>query len=178
MRSPPSRVTPRWDSTLRVTPRWSPTLTPHPDASTGVPPSRYSRLFHEHVLAPLERRGVDFWWLDWQQGEAQFAGSAVPEANPTFWLNHVYGTQPDGRSMPHRAAAAPTAVAAADEPQPTRRRRLIMHRWGGLGNQRYPIGFSGDVTSSWASLAFQPLFTSSAANVNFGYWCAVAPPPP
>jgi len=30
-----------------------------------------------------------------------------------------------------------------------------MHRYGGLGNQRYPIGFSGDVMSSWASLAFQ-----------------------
>ena len=45
-----------------------------------------------------------------------------------------------------------------------------MHRFGGLGNQRYPIGFSGDVTSSWASLAFQPHFTSAAANVNYGYW--------
>jgi alpha-glucosidase (family GH31 glycosyl hydrolase) len=45
-----------------------------------------------------------------------------------------------------------------------------MHRYGGLGNQRYPIGFSGDVMSSWASLAFQPHFTASAANVNFGYW--------
>ena len=45
-----------------------------------------------------------------------------------------------------------------------------MHRYGGLGNQRYPIGFSGDVMSSWASLRFQPHFTASAANVNFGYW--------
>ena len=78
----------------------------------------------------------------------------MPEANPTFWLNHVYGTQPDGR----------------EEEVPPRRRRMIMHRWGGLGNQRYPIGFSGDTASSWASLAFQPLFTSAAANVNFGYW--------
>jgi len=47
---------------------------------------------------------------------------------------------------------------------------VILHRWGGLGNQRYPIGFSGDVDASWASLAFQPFVTSAAANVNFGYW--------
>lgn len=40
-----------------------------------------------------------------------------------------------------------------------------MHRWGGLGNHRYPIGFSGDVMASWESLAFQPYFTASAANV-------------
>ena len=45
-----------------------------------------------------------------------------------------------------------------------------MHRWGGLGNQRYPIGFSGDTKSTWESLAFQPSFTASAANVAFGYW--------
>lgn len=115
----------------------------------------YSAGFHHEVLAPLERTGVDFWWLDWQQGEAYFAGSAVPEANPTFWLNYVYGSQPDGRE---EGAATPL------------RRRLIMHRWGGLGNQRYPIGFSGDTASTWAALAFQPHFTSSAANVNFAYW--------
>ena len=31
----------------------------------------YSSHFHTHVLAPLERLGVDFWWLDWQQGEVR-----------------------------------------------------------------------------------------------------------
>ena len=74
----------------------------------GLPPSAefaafdplnmsYSSHFHTHVLAPLERKGVDFWWLDWQQGEGLFGSSDVPEANPTWWLNYVYGTQPDGR---------------------------------------------------------------------------------
>ena len=139
----------------------------------------YSTHFHTHVLAPLERQGVDFWWLDWQQGEALFAGSDVPEANPTWWLNYIYGTQPDGRAADRALQAAPTQAAptqAAPRYNIKRprdmplRRRLIMHRWGGLGNQRYPIGFSGDTASSWASLAFQPHFTSSAANVNFGYW--------
>jgi alpha-glucosidase (family GH31 glycosyl hydrolase) len=105
------------------------------------------------------------------QGEGLFAASATPETNPTWWLNYVYGTQPDGRERVEGAVlgndeSAGTASAAA----PKRRRRLIMHRYGGLGNQRYPIGFTGDVAALWESLAFQPAFTAAAANVNFGYW--------
>ena len=130
----------------------------------------YSREFHRVVLGPLEAMGVDIWWLDWQQGEQLFAGSDTPAVNPTWWLNYVYYTQPDGRGPAASAESAATArgVASADRahvPPARRRRRLIMHRWGGLGNQRYPIGFSGDVTASWESLAFQPHFTASAANV-------------
>jgi len=45
-----------------------------------------------------------------------------------------------------------------------------MARWGGVGSHRYPtMGFSGDVDTSWESLAFQPYFASTAANVGF-YW--------
>lgn len=42
--------------------------------------------------------------------------------------------------------------------------------FGGLGSQRYPMGHSGDVIMSWESLQFQPRFTATAANLNFGYW--------
>ena len=28
-------------------------------------------------------------------------------------------------------------------------RPLIYHRWGGLGNHRYQVGFSGDTFISW-----------------------------
>ena len=51
-----------------------------------------------------------------------------------------------------------------------RSRPLLFHRWGGLGNHRYQVGFSGDTYSVWESLAFQPYFTATAANVGFGYW--------
>jgi hypothetical protein len=34
---------------------------------------------------------------------------------------------------------------------------------------RYPIGFSGDTYMEWSSLAWQPQFTATAANVLF-YW--------
>jgi alpha-glucosidase len=46
-------------------------------------------------------------------------------------------------------------------------RPTILHRWGGLGNHKFQLGFSGDVYPSWESLAFQPYFTQTAANVGF-----------
>jgi alpha-glucosidase (family GH31 glycosyl hydrolase) len=51
-----------------------------------------------------------------------------------------------------------------------RKRPFVFSRWGGLGNHRYPIGFSGDTIIMWRSLAFQPYFTSTAANVGYGWW--------
>jgi len=97
------------------------------------------------VLHPLERAGIDFWWLDWQQwGETKIEG-----VNPTFYLNYVH---------------------YSDMERENRVRPLIFHRWGGLGNHRYQIGFSGDTIITWASLAYQPYFTMTAANVGFGYW--------
>jgi hypothetical protein len=106
---------------------------------------KFTTNFFDIVLAPLERQGVDFWWLDWQQSSK----TKIPGMNPTWWLNYVFFThmEREGRARP-----------------------LLFHRWGGLGNHRYEIGFSGDTYSTWDSLAFQPYFTATAANVGFGYW--------
>ncbi len=93
---------------------------------------------------PLEEQGVDFWWLDWQQEHI----TKVPGLNPTWWLNYVHFTDMERRG----------------------KRPLLFHRWGGLGNHRYQIGFSGDTISVWSSLAFQPYFTATASNVLYGYW--------
>ncbi len=96
------------------------------------------------VLHPLEKQGVDFWWLDWQQQST----TDMPGVNPTWWLNYVHFT----------------------DQQREGKRPLLFHRWGGLGNHRYQIGFSGDTISVWDSLAFQPWFTATAANVGYAYW--------
>jgi alpha-glucosidase (family GH31 glycosyl hydrolase) len=93
---------------------------------------------------PLEKQGVDFWWLDWQQE----TNTPIAGINPTWWLNYVHFT----------------------DQQREGKRPLLFHRWGGLGNHRYQIGFSGDTISVWDSLAFQPWFTSTAANVGYAYW--------
>lgn len=93
---------------------------------------------------PLEKQGIDFWWLDWQQ----YMKTPLPDVNPTWWLNYVHFTDQEREG----------------------KRPLIFHRWGGLGNHRYEIGFSGDTISAWDSLGFQPYFTATAANVGYTYW--------
>jgi alpha-glucosidase len=100
----------------------------------------YMNLVHH----PLEKQGIDFWWLDWQQEQH----TKLLGVMPTWWLNYVHFT----------------------DQQREGKRPLLFHRWGGLGNHRYQIGFSGDSISVWDSLAFQPWFTATAANVGYAYW--------
>ena len=105
---------------------------------------KYATNYFNLVLHPLEKQGIDFWWLDWQQeSTTKMAG-----VTPTWWLNYVHFT----------------------DQQREGKRPLLFHRWGGLGNHRYQIGFSGDTVSVWDSLAFQPWFTATAANVGYAYW--------
>jgi len=106
---------------------------------------KFAKNFMKYVLHPMENDGVDFWWLDWQQ----WSTTTIPGVNPTFYLNYVFFSDMERRN---------------------KKRPLIFHRYGGLGNHRYQIGFSGDTLSTWDSLAFLPYFTATAANVGFGYW--------
>ena len=106
---------------------------------------RFAQAYFDTLLHPMESDGVDLWWLDWQQWNT----TSIPGVNPTFYLNYLHFTDMQRRAL---------------------RRPMIYHRWGGLGNHRYQIGFSGDTKISWASLAYQPYFTVTAANVGFGYW--------
>lgn len=121
------------------------------DAAAGRPipfqaaNPRFMQGYFELLHHPLEAQGVDFWWLDWQQGTpASLAG-----LDPLWWLNHLhfYDHARGGRTRP-----------------------FIFSRWGGLGNHRYPIGFSGDTVVGWEALDFQPAFTAAAANVGYGWW--------
>lgn len=105
----------------------------------------FTQAYFEVLHYPLEEMGVDFWWLDWQQGTQ----TAIEGLDPLFWLNHLhfFSRSRDGKTRP-----------------------FIFSRWGGLGSQRYPIGFSGDTYITWESLQFQPYFTAAAANVGYGWW--------
>ncbi len=106
---------------------------------------KWAENYFNIVLHPLEKQGVDFWWLDWQQDPMM---TKVPGLSNTWWLNYIHFT----------------------DQQREGKRPLLFHRWGGLGNHRYQIGFSGDTISVWPSLAFQPWFTATAANVGYAYW--------
>lgn len=98
------------------------------------------------VLRPMEKAGVDFWWLDWQQW---LNDKKYKNLSNTWWINYcVFSDMVRNRDT----------------------RPMLYHRWGGLGNHRYQIGFSGDAVISWKSLEFQPYFNSTASNVLYCYW--------
>lgn len=92
----------------------------------------------------LEDQGVDFWWVDWQQGQH----SRIPGVDPLWVLNHFHFLD-SGREG---------------------KRPLTFSRYAGPGSHRYPVGFSGDSVISWKSLEFQPEFTSRASNIGYGWW--------
>jgi alpha-glucosidase len=110
----------------------------------------FVRAYFEVLHHPLQQQGVDFWWIDWQQGYHTRIGNL----DPLFWLNHLHFADMQENPVPSAA----------------RKRPVIFSRWGGLGNHRSPIGFSGDTYSTWETLAFQPHFTATAANVGYAYW--------
>lgn len=92
---------------------------------------------------PYEKAGVDFWWIDWQQGTC--AGKLG--IDPLWALNHYHYLD----------------NARKDGP-------LVLSRYGGVGTHRYPLGFSGDTKISWELLDYLPWFTATASNVGYGWW--------
>ena len=98
----------------------------------------------EKTLHPLEEEGVDFWWVDWQQG----TNSKMEGLDPLWMLNHY-----------HFLDSARNG-----------KRPMTFSRYAGPGSHRYPVGFSGDTLITWESLDFQPYFTSTASNIGYGWW--------
>ncbi len=107
---------------------------------------RYVKALFETYLHPYIDEGVDFWWLDWQQWAKD---KRLKNLDNVFWCNYIWFTDMERNGS---------------------KRPLLYHRWGGLGNHRYQIGFSGDSYITWESLRFLPYFNSTASNVLYGYW--------
>ena len=105
---------------------------------------RFLEAYFDVLHHPMEGEGVDFWWVDWQQGKK----TRIPGLDPLWMLNHYHyldSTRKGGAG-------------------------LTFSRYAGIGSHRYPVGFSGDTIISWESLRFQPYFTASASNVGYGWW--------
>lgn len=101
---------------------------------------KYFSVLHK----PYEADGVDFWWIDWQQGTS----SGMQGLDPLWALNH-YHTLDHAKN--HRVP-------------------LILSRYAGIGSHRYPLGFSGDTYITWNTLAYLPYFTATASNVGYTWW--------
>ena len=105
---------------------------------------KFMEAFFNILHRKIEDTACDFWWIDWQQGPH----SKIPGVDPLWVLNHFHFLD---------------NVQVNDKP-------LIFSRYAGPGSHRYPVGFSGDTITSWASLAFQPEFTATASNIGYGWW--------
>lgn len=96
--------------------------------------------YFKDVHHPLENQGVDFWWIDWQQGSESRKAGFDP-----LWLLNEYHFEDNKNG-------------------------LILSRYAGPGSHRYPVGFSGDTIITWESLQFQPYFTATASNIGYSWW--------
>jgi len=96
------------------------------------------------VHAPLEKSGVDFWWLDWQQYPYT---RSIPTLENLPWLNELYFRNSEKNGL----------------------RGASFSRWG-MGDHRHPIHFSGDADIHFPMLEFEIPFTSTAGNVGCFYW--------
>ena len=107
---------------------------------------KYVKALFDTYLHQYVDEGVDFWWLDWQQWEKD---KTLKNLDNVFWCNYIWFSDMEKNGT---------------------KRPLLYHRWGGLGNHRYQIGFSGDSYATWESLRFLPYFNSTSSNVLYGYW--------
>lgn len=105
---------------------------------------RFMTAYFEDVLRPLEKNGIDFFWIDWQQGKY----SVQEGLDPLWMLNHMH----------------------FEDSRKGGKRGMILSRYAGFGSHRCPVGFSGDTVASWESLRFQPYFTATAANAGYSWW--------
>ena len=99
----------------------------------------YFKILHK----PYEHDGVEFWWIDWQQGTK----TNTPGLDPLWALNHYH------------------TLDNAKEHAP-----LILSRYCGIGSHRYPLGFSGDTIITWKSLRYIPYFTAMGTNAGYTWW--------
>lgn len=105
---------------------------------------KFINAYFDVIHKPYERDGVDFWWIDWQQGEK----SSLEGCDPLWALNHYhYFDNAQNHDVP-----------------------LILSRYAGVGSHRYPIGFSGDTLVTWDTLEYLPYFTATASNIGYTWW--------
>lgn len=104
---------------------------------------RFLNAYFSVLHKPYERDGVDFWWIDWQQGTQ----SGLQGLDPLWALNHYHTLD----------------IAKDKEP-------LILSRYCGIGSHRYPLGFSGDTYVTWKTLKYMPYFTATASNAGYTWW--------
>lgn len=105
---------------------------------------KFTNAYFDILHRPYEKDGVDFWWIDWQQGQK----CKISGLDPLYLLNHYHFSD-----------------NAKEHKYP-----LILSRYSGVGSHRYPVGFSGDTYITWKTLKYLPYFTATSANIGYTWW--------
>ena len=111
--------------------------------------STFVETFFDKIVNGAALKGTaDYWWLDYPGGASEVSGWTQQEAASLQWSNRMFAE--------HKRAMA--------------ERPVILARYGGLGQQRDGLGFSGDAFQSYGTLEFQAVMTPTSSNVLFGWW--------
>lgn len=108
---------------------------------------KYMDAFMKHAHEESDKMGVAFWWLDWQQ---DYVYPVVRGTNMKHlpWLNHLYFNYSKQDNL----------------------RGAGFSRWGGWGDHRHPIQFSGDSGGNWNMLKFEIELTATSGNAGCFFW--------
>jgi alpha-glucosidase (family GH31 glycosyl hydrolase) len=108
----------------------------------------YVNNFFKYIVNAEPLKGTaDYWWLDYPGGASEISGWSQQEAASLQWSNRMF----------------------AEHKRSLGERPVILARYGGLGQQRDGLGFSGDTFESYGTLEFQAVMTPTSSNVLFGW---------
>lgn len=108
---------------------------------------RYMEAFMDYAHRESDSLGVAFWWLDWQQDYA-YPWVRGTRTRHLPWLNALYYAHSRRDGL----------------------RGQGFSRWGGWGDHRHPIQFSGDAVGNWAMLDFEVKMTTASGNAGCFFW--------
>lgn len=109
--------------------------------------STYMRNYFEYTRRENRQYGVAFWWLDWQQ-DYLYPYIRGTHTKTLSWLNKLYYEDTEKGGL----------------------RGANYSRWGGWGDHRHPLYFSGDARGNWDVLAFEVKLSQTSGNQGCYYW--------
>ena len=108
---------------------------------------KYMENYFKYTRKENRDFGVAFWWVDWQQDYLypMVRGTKTPTLK---WINKLFYEDTEKGNM----------------------RGAGYSRWGGWGDQRHPINFSGDARANWDVLKFEVKLSATSGNQGCYYW--------
>ncbi len=108
---------------------------------------KYIENYLKYTREENRNYGVAFWWIDWQQD--YLYPMVRSTTTPTLrWINKLFYEDTEKGNL----------------------RGAGYSRWGGWGDHRHPIHFSGDARGNWDVLKFEVKLSATSGNQGCYYW--------